>query len=77
MTFINIFAVLGAGIFMQGMGVLISSPHSNAILSVKAFRDAFVFCAFCMGIAAALYAITREKKRELTDPSARNLYRPR
>jgi sugar phosphate permease len=70
MTFINIFAVMGAGIFMQGMGVLISSPHSNAILSVKAFRDAFVVCAFCMGIAAALYAITREKKRELTDPSA-------
>ncbi|MCE5262774.1 MAG: MFS transporter [Deltaproteobacteria bacterium] len=60
MTFINIFAVLGAGIVMQGMGVLIASSHSEAILRVEAFRNAFLLCAALMGVAMVLYAATKE-----------------
>ncbi len=70
MTFINIFAVLGAGIVMQVMGVLIATPHANAVLSVQAFRDAFLVCAVCMAGAAALYSITREKRKETAGLSA-------
>ena len=64
MTFINIFAVLGAGMVMQGMGVLIATPHSEAILSVEAFRKAFLICTLCMGGAAFFYAVTKEGRLE-------------
>ena len=64
MTFINIFAVLGAGIFMQGMGVLIATPHSNAVLSVEAFRNAFLICTACMGTATVFYALTKERREQ-------------
>ncbi len=40
------------------------TPHANAVLSVQAFRDAFLVCAVCMAGAAALYSITREKRKE-------------
>lgn len=64
MTFINIFAVLGAGVIMQVMGVLIATPQSTAILSIEAFRNTLQICAVCMGSAAVLYVLSSDGCRQ-------------
>lgn len=70
LTVLNFSAILGAGVFMQGLGLLIETLHPRSALSIEGFRDAFLACAACMGAAAALYAMTREKRRETADTSA-------
>lgn len=63
LTVLNFFAVVGAGVFTQGIGVLVKALHPQSLLSVEAFRDAFLVCAFCMAVAALLYGCTRESRR--------------
>jgi MFS family permease len=63
LTVLNFSAIVGAGVFMQGLGVLIKMLHPRSVLSIEAFRDVFLACAFCMAAAAALYGITTEKRR--------------
>jgi sugar phosphate permease len=60
LTVLNFSAIVGAGVFMQGIGVLIRTFHPQSFLSIEAFRDAFLACAFCMGAASVLYGFTRE-----------------
>ncbi|HNQ02237.1 MAG TPA: MFS transporter [Syntrophales bacterium] len=60
LTVLNFSAVVGAGVFMQGLGVLLETLHPTSALSIEAFRDAFLACAACMAAATALYGSTRE-----------------
>ncbi len=60
LTVLNFAAILGAGVFMQGLGLLIEALHPQSALSIEGFRVAFSACAACMGVAALLYASTRE-----------------
>ena len=60
MTVLNFFAIVGAGVFMQGLGALIAFLHPGVSLSIDAFRDAFLVCAFCLGTAAVVYVFTKE-----------------
>ena len=39
---------------------LMAFIHPEASPVIEAFRDAFLVCAFCLGVAAFLYALTRE-----------------
>jgi sugar phosphate permease len=64
LTVLNFFAIVGAGVFMQGLGALMVLLHPDALLSSGAFRDAFLFCAFFLAVAAGLYAFTRESHEQ-------------
>ncbi|NPV05313.1 MAG: MFS transporter [Syntrophaceae bacterium] len=65
LTVLNFSAILGAGVFMQGLGLLIETLHPRSALGIEGFRDALLACAACMGASALLYASTRES---LTGP---------
>jgi len=60
LTVLNFSAVVGAGVFMQGLGVLLETLHPASALSIEAFRDAFLACSACMAAASILYGSTRE-----------------
>jgi len=60
MTGINFFTMLGAAVFVQGLGSLMQRFYPGAALGISAFRSAFLLCAAALLIAAFLYLFTRE-----------------
>lgn len=60
LTVINFSAIVGAGIFTQGLGLLAKTLYPQSILSHEAFTAMFFVCAAAMAIGAILYALTRE-----------------
>ena len=60
MTGINFFTMIGAAVFLQGIGTLMQHLYPEASLSPAAFKTAFLFCSACLGAAALLYGSTRE-----------------
>jgi sugar phosphate permease len=60
LTVLNSFAIVGAGVFMQGLGHLIKALYPASVLSHEAFVTMFLVCASVMAAGAVLYALTRE-----------------
>ena len=70
LTVLNFFAIVGAGVFMQGLGLLAKSLFPASMLSREAFAAMFLVCAAAMAAGAILYAFTRESAgRAETHPS--------
>jgi sugar phosphate permease len=63
LTVLNFFAIVGAGVFMQGLGLLMKALYPSSALSHDAFVTLFLVCATAMLTGAVLYALTRENKR--------------
>jgi sugar phosphate permease len=62
LTVLNFFAIVGAGVFMQGLGLLMKALYPSSALSHDAFITLFLVCATAMLTGAVLYALTRENK---------------
>ena len=62
LTVLNFFAIVGAGVFMQGLGLLMKALYPSSALSHDAFVTLFLVCATAMLTGAVLYALTRENK---------------
>jgi hypothetical protein len=60
MTGINFFTMAGVAVFLQGLGSLMQRFYPEAALGAGAFRGAFLFCAGCLLVTAALYLMTKE-----------------
>ncbi len=60
MTFLNFLAIVGAGVFMQGLGLLMKALYPAATTSHEAFTAMFAVCSGAMLAGALLYALTRE-----------------
>jgi hypothetical protein len=60
MTGINFFTMAGVAVFLQGLGSLMQQWYPEASLGAGAFRGAFLFCAGCLAVTAALYLLTQE-----------------
>jgi sugar phosphate permease len=60
MTGINFFTMLGAAVFVQGLGSLMQRFYPAAALGISAFRSAFLLCAAVLLLAAILYLFTRD-----------------
>ncbi len=60
MTGINFFTMVGAAVFLQGMGKFMSVLFPEAAMGTQSFQWAFVGLAGILVFAAALYAATRE-----------------
>jgi len=63
MTGINFFTMLGAAVFVQGLGSLMQRIYPGAALGISAFRSAFLLCAAALLLAAFLYLFTRDAGR--------------
>ncbi len=63
MTAINFFTMMGAAIFMQGMGKVIEIfPRVGGIYPPRAYHMAFLSCLLGMGIATVFYAFSRDTR---------------
>ncbi len=60
LTVLNFFAIVGAGVFMQGLGFLMKTLYPDSMLSHQAFATMFLVCASAMAASGFLYALTRE-----------------
>ena len=60
LTVLNFFAIVGAGVFMQGLGLLMKTLYPVSTVSLEAFRAMFLVCAAVMLAGAVLYAFTWE-----------------
>ena len=60
LTAMNFFVMLGAAIFIQGLGSLMQFLYPSASLGHAAFNTAFLGCASLLFIAGVLYLFTRE-----------------
>ena len=60
LTVLNFFAIVGAGVFMQGLGLLMKTLYPAAKTSPEAFTAMFIVCAGAMLVGAVLYSLTRE-----------------
>ena len=60
MTAINFFTMIGAAIFVHGIGSLMQRIYPTASLGIDAFRSAFIVCAGGLIFAVFLYLFTRE-----------------
>jgi predicted MFS family arabinose efflux permease len=63
MTAINFFTMMGAAIFMQGMGKVIEIfPKVGGIYPPRAYHIAFLSCLLGMAIATVFYAFSRDTR---------------
>jgi len=62
LTVLNFFAIVGAGVFMQGLGLLMKALYPASMLSHDAFVAMFLVCAAVMAVGGVLYALTRESE---------------
>ena len=60
LTVLNFFAIVGAGVFMQGLGLLMKALYPVSMVSHEAFIAMFLVCAAVMAVGGVLYAFTRE-----------------
>jgi len=60
LTVLNFFASVGAGVFTQGLGLLMKALHPASMVSYEALVAMFIDCAGAMLVGAVLYALTRE-----------------
>ncbi len=60
MTGINFFTMIGAAVFVHGLGSLMQRLYPAASLGINAFKSAFLLCSVCVVMAAFLYLFTRD-----------------
>jgi MFS family permease len=60
LTVLNFFAIVGAGVFTQGLGLLMKALYPASMLSHEAFVAMFLVCAAVIAVGGILYALTRE-----------------
>jgi MFS family permease len=60
MTGINFFTMIGAAVFVHGLGSLMQRLYPTASLSIEAFRSAFILCAAVLLLASVLYLFTKD-----------------
>lgn len=60
MTGINFFTMIGAAVFVHGLGSLMQRIYPTASLSIDAFRSAFILCAAALLLASVLYMFTKD-----------------
>lgn len=53
-------AIVGAGVFMQGLGLLMKTLYPAATTGHEAFTAMFCVCAGAMLAGALLYSLTKE-----------------
>jgi MFS family permease len=63
LTVLNFSAIVGAGVFLQGLGLLMKVLYPASMPSHEAFAAMFLVCAAAMAAGAGLYAFTRESPR--------------
>ena len=60
MTGINFFTMVGAAVFIHGLGSLMQRLYPATSLGIQAFRSAFMLCAVSLIVAALLYLLTKD-----------------
>ena len=60
MTGINFFVMMGAGVFIHGLGAVMQRADPNLLSTGEAYQTAFLICSAALLTAAALYITTRE-----------------
>ena len=60
MAGINFFVMMGAGVFIHGLGAVMQGAGSNLLSTGESYQTAFLICSAALLAAAALYATTRE-----------------
>lgn len=60
MTGINFFTMVGAAVFLQGLGTLMQHLYPGAALGPEAFTAAFLLCAVCLFLVSFLYLFTTD-----------------
>ncbi|MCD6297031.1 MAG: MFS transporter [Deltaproteobacteria bacterium] len=64
MAGINFFTMLGAGIFMHGLGGVIKYISGDLTQNGQAYSTAFLICSVALFMSAGLYLTTRDSGRE-------------
>jgi MFS family permease len=64
MTGINFFTMVGAAIFIQGMGTIMQWIYPRASMSLDAFRGSFTACAILLVAITFIYALTTDTRPE-------------
>ncbi len=67
MSAVNLFTMLGAGVFIHGLGGLLEMGDPGRWLGLGAYETAFVVCGLVVALSAGLYYFTRESP-ETTGP---------
>jgi MFS family permease len=60
MTGINFFTMMGAAVFVHGLGSLMQRVYPSASLGVTAFKSAFLLCSACLILASFFYIFTKD-----------------
>jgi len=60
MTGINFFTMMGAAVFIHGIGTLMQHLYPNDSMSLDAFRSAFLVCALFLLIGVVLYFFAKD-----------------
>ncbi len=63
MTGINFFTMIGAAVFLQGLGSLMQTLYPQASRGSGAFNAVFWLCSGCLLAVSGLYLLTRENRR--------------
>ena len=62
MTGVNFFTMIGAALFLQGLGAFMQRLYPNASQGPEAFKSAFIFCSVCLALGAFVYLLTRDSR---------------
>ena len=62
MAGINFFVMMGAGVFIHGLGAIMQQADPNLSSTGEAYRTAFLICSAALLAAAILYATTKEPR---------------
>ena len=60
MTGINFFTMIGAAVFVHGIGSLMQRLYPAASLGINAFKSSFMLCAVGILVATFLYLFTKD-----------------
>ncbi|MBW1704862.1 MAG: MFS transporter [Deltaproteobacteria bacterium] len=64
MAGINFFTMLGAGVFIHGLGGVIKQISGDLTQNGEAYSAAFLICSVALFVSAGLYLTTRDSTRE-------------
>jgi hypothetical protein len=67
MTGINFFTMVGAAVFLQGLGGIMQHFYPEASLGPQAFKGAFLFCSMCLTTVSLVYLFTRDTLKRTLD----------
>ena len=60
MTGINFFTMIGAAVFLQGLGSFMQYVYPHAALGPEAFKGSFMLCSACLTAVSFLYCFTKD-----------------